>query len=128
MKCVYRIEREDGAGPWRRNYEPFKGAWDKLNDHTYNKDLPSPVIDNDRKVYDRNVARLIDSGYVCGVPTIKNLKKWFPKRIMRKLIQSGFKVHRYSLYDLHDCVELNTQVIMKISSCAKPLDITDKFL
>lgn len=128
MKFVYRIENKDGVGPWRCDDEPYEGAWDKLRDHAYNKSLPSPVIDNDRKVYDYNVERLIDSGYVCGAPTIKNLKKWFPKRIRDKLIQSGFKVHRYNFYDIQDCVELKTQVVMKIYSWAKPLDISDKFL
>lgn len=88
---VFRIENKDiNIGFWYNSDGTPSNLAEKLG--TTNKDLPMP--------YDKN-KYTSPSGepYICSAPDLESLLHWFRKDDFKILIDQGFKLHMYEVYD-----------------------------
>lgn len=87
MLQVYRVEDEDGVGPYRsdKNYVAFAlFGGDALS----NGARPCPWYDNLKQFGD---------SHFFGFESMEQLLEWFPRECLQRLFDAGFRVRVYAV-------------------------------
>ncbi len=100
MGTVYRIQNENGKGPYRGLYNMPIELYDILNEH-HRPIHPKPMDDG----YDY----MLEENMLCGFESMDSLHKWFSKYELKLLRQSGFEI--YTLDNIEIVAILSRQVI-----------------
>lgn len=92
---VYRVENQDGCGPYRtgslRGKQHEVGEWlnsqyVKLDEIRHKRPMP----------YSDGIFEHTDDDY-CGFHGIKKLRQWFTKEELQKLQEAGFQINKYKV-------------------------------
>lgn len=107
MRIVYRIEDDNGCGPYS-TLQPFKdGRYytreDILEEYLYGEKYPQP--EDDGIVYTGKEDRF-------GFKDLQQLYQWFDKEVRAKLSQYGFRIVKY---EVDKIAEGNKQVMFNIN-------------
>ena len=83
MNKIYRVEDEDGVGPYGRDYNV-----EFLESHNCDRGKhPTPY-------YDPGIRRECRENEICGFLSIKQLLNWFSVNELYKLKKCGYKLKR----------------------------------
>ena len=104
MPTIYRIENEDGIGP----YLGTIAVWQDCS-HNINTGRPNPVDD---KLLWKNYLEsdIIENEDLYAFETIEQLKNWFSYNEIQKLRKLGFKIKKLKVTKI---LQGDTQCIFK---------------